>query len=65
MTCLYSVVSVLTSVQICFQLRRSYTTSVYLDACSVALEASKKVHSLFLTRKDAFFTYLQILEICF
>ena len=49
MTCLYSVVSVLTSVQICFQLRRSYTTSVYLDACSVALEASKKVHSLFLT----------------
>ena len=42
MTCLYSVVSVLTSVQICFQLRRSYTTSVYLDGCSVALEASKK-----------------------
>ena len=52
MTCLYSVVSVLTSVQICFQLRRSYTTSVYLDACSVALEASKKVHSLFLTLRD-------------
>ena len=54
MTCLYSVVSVLTSVQICFQLRRSYTTSVYLDACSVALEASKKAHSLFLTDIDIF-----------
>ena len=49
MTCLYSVVSVLISVQICFQLFLSYTTSVYLDTCSVALEASKKVHPLFLT----------------
>ena len=59
MTCLYSVVSVLTSVQICFQLRRSYTTSVYLDACSVALEASKKVHSLFLTYSDSNYTACQ------
>ena len=52
MTCLYSVVSVLISVQICFQLFLSYTTSVYLDTCSVALEASKKVHSLFLTFRN-------------